>query len=61
MWHDLLVALCLVFVLEGILPFVSPRQWRQTVLMLVQLEDRKLRTMGLISMLLGTVVLYIVN
>ena len=58
MWQELGIALCLVLVLEGILPFLCPRHWRGVLLQLTQLSDRQLRLMGLASMLLGTTVLY---
>ena len=58
MWQELGVALCLVLVREGILPFLSPRQWRSGLLQLTRLSDWQLRLMGLTSMLLGTIVLY---
>nr|WP_298172227.1 DUF2065 domain-containing protein [uncultured Pseudomonas sp.] len=58
MWQELGVALCLLLVLEGILPFLCPRQWRDALLQLVRLSDRRLRLIGLASMLLGTAFLY---
>ncbi|MFI8480535.1 DUF2065 domain-containing protein [Pseudomonas sp. NPDC078700] len=58
MWQELGIAVCLVLVLEGILPFLYPRRWRGTVEQLIQLSDRGLRLMGLTSMLLGTALLY---
>jgi len=58
MWQELGIALCLVLVLEGILPFLYPRGWRETFMQLLQLPDRHLRLIGLASMLLGTVLLY---
>lgn len=58
MWQELGIALCLVLVLEGILPFLCPRHWRGTLLQLTQLPDWQLRLIGLASMLLGTTVLY---
>lgn len=61
MWHDILVAFCLVLVLEGILPFISPRSWRNAIYTAVQLDDRALRIMGLVSMLVGVGLLYLVN
>ena len=61
MWKEGLIALCLVFVIEGMMPFVSPGQWRQTLLLLIQMDDRKIRLMGLISMLIGTALLYLVH
>ncbi len=58
MWQEIGIALCLVLVLEGILPFLNPRRWRETVVLLSALPDRHLRLIGLISMLLGTAALY---
>ncbi len=59
MWDELLAAFGLMLVVEGILPFLSPRALRQTLLRMVQLEDRILRFAGLASMALGLLVLYI--
>lgn len=61
MWHDIAVAFCLVLVLEGIMPFVSPRSWRRAIISAVQLNDLSLRVMGLVSMILGVAMLYLVN
>ncbi|WP_349572358.1 DUF2065 domain-containing protein [Azotobacter salinestris] len=61
MWQEFAIALCLMLVLEGILPFLNPRRWRRTVVQLVQLSDRRLRLMGLASMLLGTALLYLLH
>jgi uncharacterized protein YjeT (DUF2065 family) len=61
MWHDLMVALCLVMVMEGILPFLSPTAWRKTIYLVAQLDDRSMRIMGLISMLMGAGLLFLVN
>lgn len=61
MWHDLGVALCLVLVIEGIVPFLYPRRWREMVMMLAEIDDRTMRIAGLMSMLLGTGLLYLIN
>ncbi|MEE8059555.1 MAG: DUF2065 domain-containing protein [Pseudomonadales bacterium] len=61
MWHDLIVVLCVVLVVEGVLPFLSPRSWRRMAYYIAQLDDRSMRIMGLVSMLLGAGVLYSVN
>ena len=58
MWDELLAAFGLMLVLEGVLPFLSPGALRQTLLRMVQLEDRVLRFAGLASMALGLLVLY---
>jgi len=61
MSHDLLVALCLVLVIEGIFPFLSPSGWRKTLGAALGMNDQSLRLIGLFSMLLGTLLLYLVN
>ncbi len=53
MWDSIITALCLVFILEGMVPFLYPSRWRQLVITLAATSDRKLRIMGLASMLVG--------
>ena len=60
-WHQIAVALCLMLVIEGIMPFLYPRRWREMVRMLSEIDDRTMRIIGFSSMLLGTVILYIIN
>lgn len=61
MWQEIGIALCLMLVLEGILPFLFPQRWRATISQLSQLSDRQLRWIGLASMLLGTALLYLLR
>ncbi len=61
MWHDLAVALCLMLVIEGIVPFLSPSGWRAMVLAVTGMSDRALRVAGLCAMLAGTALLYAIN
>lgn len=61
MWRDLGTALCLVLVIEGLLPFLSPRAWREGVLQLARLSERSLRLMGGFAMLVGVVALYLIR
>ncbi|MCH8257470.1 MAG: DUF2065 domain-containing protein [Proteobacteria bacterium] len=61
MWHELGIALCLVLVIEGIIPFLYPRRWKEMVAVLAQVDDRVMRAVGLLSMLLGTGLLYLIN
>ncbi|OGT58328.1 MAG: hypothetical protein A3F14_03420 [Gammaproteobacteria bacterium RIFCSPHIGHO2_12_FULL_43_28] len=52
-WSILLSAIGLLFVFEGILPFLSPRTWRSLIAQMIAQSDRALRIMGLVSMLVG--------
>lgn len=60
MWEDLAKAFCLMLVIEGIIPFLNPGRWRALVSTLATVSDRQLRTMGLVSMLLGAGLLYLI-
>lgn len=53
----LLMALGLVFVLEGALPFLAPDRWRQTFLQLARLSDGQIRFFGLVAILFGILLL----
>ena len=61
MWQELLIALALLMVIEGILPFLNPAAMRRMMRTLSEMDDRSLRVSGLASMLLGLALLYIVH
>jgi uncharacterized protein YjeT (DUF2065 family) len=61
MWHELLVAVALLLVIEGVLPFLNPVALRKTLLQVAQLNDRTLRFAGLTSMVAGCLLLYLVR
>lgn len=59
--HDLLVALCLMAVIEGIWPFIAPASMRRVLLTIIEQDDRTLRVVGLVSMVTGVLALYLIN
>ncbi|MGI2029229.1 DUF2065 domain-containing protein [Endozoicomonas acroporae] len=59
--QQLLIAFSLMLVLEGVVPFLYPQRWRQLVSRLADIDDRQLRMAGLISMLVGVALLYLIN
>lgn len=54
-------ALALMLVLEGVLPFVVPAAWREVFRKLVEFSDGQLRFIGLTSMLVGLLLLFLVH
>lgn len=60
-WQVLPVAVALVLILEGLMPFLSPATWRNMVQQLSEARDDVLRYMGLAMMALGVVLLYVFN
>ncbi len=61
MWHELWIALALLLVIEGIMPFISPKRLRESLLTMASLSDRALRMGGLVSMVLGVLLLYLIR
>lgn len=57
MWADLLRALALVCVIEGLMPFIAPERWRETVLRLAGAAPRQLRIFGAVMIAVGVVAL----
>jgi len=60
-WSDLFAAFALYLVFEGLMPFVSPANWRKSILMVVQLQDGQLRLIGLVSVVVGLALLLFVR
>ena len=50
---DFLRALALLLVFEGLMPFLSPQRFRQSMLRAASLNNGPLRVMGLVAMLVG--------
>jgi len=53
----LLAAIALVFILEGLLPFIFPSLWQKMMAEAVKLSERDLRIMGFVSILIGLTIL----
>jgi uncharacterized protein len=58
-WQVLWSAIALIFVIEGIMPFLSPQTWRSWLLSVISMSDNQLRWIGLSSMLFGVILLYL--
>jgi uncharacterized protein YjeT (DUF2065 family) len=61
MLNELFIALALLLVIEGVLPFLAPGLLRRTLLEVARQDDRTLRMTGLVSMLAGVGFLYLFN
>jgi uncharacterized protein YjeT (DUF2065 family) len=59
-WHDLLTAIALVLIIEGLLPFAMPDKVKSVYHSLQQAPANNLRMMGLASIIAGLVLLYFV-
>lgn len=52
------MALGLMLVLEGMMPFLFPSTWRETLYKLTRFQDGQLRFLGLTLMLSGLLLIY---
>ena len=59
--NTLLVALSLMLVLEGLMPLLLPKTWRDTFKRMIELNDGQLRFVGLMSILAGLIMYWIAS
>jgi uncharacterized protein YjeT (DUF2065 family) len=59
--YDILRALALLLVIEGILPFVAPAGFRLMLQRVSQADERSLRLAGLVAMIAGLLLLQLVR
>ena len=61
MWQSLATTLCLVPVIEGLMPFLAPAAWKRMLATVSLMGERQLRMIGLLCMLTGTACLYLIR
>ena len=52
------LALGLVLILEGLFPALNPNAYRRMVQMMSERDDRTLRLIGLVMLVLGAILIY---
>jgi uncharacterized protein len=58
MLEDIIRAVGLMLVFEGIMPFIAPGRWRDMAKKLGKVDESAMRLIGLFSMLLGLLLLF---
>jgi len=61
MWTEILTALALVLVIEGMLPFLSPDSFRTAMQSILSRSNNSMRIIGLSSMMAGVLILAVVR
>ncbi|MFK7997839.1 MAG: DUF2065 domain-containing protein [Granulosicoccus sp.] len=61
MFIEIMTAVCLVLVLEGILPFLNPAGYKRAVRAMLEISDGQLRIVGLSSMIAGVLLLALIR
>ncbi len=58
-WHDLLNAIALLLILEGLLPFIKPEGIKKIYRTMSETPENSLRMIGLGSIVGGLILLYL--
>jgi hypothetical protein len=61
MWDTFLIAIALMLILEGMMPFLSPRTWREAFKKLIEMGDGQIRFIGLSAMMVGLLLLMLLK
>lgn len=61
MGNDLLIALALVLIIEGLLPGIAPSTWMKVMRDAAKMGPQGVRIAGIISMLSGALLLFILT
>ncbi len=59
MIDTLLMALGLMLILEGLLPMISPRKWRGLFEQMLQLQEGQIRFFGMLMVILGLLMIWL--
>jgi uncharacterized protein YjeT (DUF2065 family) len=59
--QTLLLALGLMLILEGLMPMLAPRRWRQLFEQLLQLQDGQIRFFGMAMVVTGLLLFWWVS
>lgn len=60
-WVDLLAALALVLILEGLFLFAAPKAWKRIVEQLLPQPERQLSAIGGFMLIAGLIALYFIR
>jgi uncharacterized protein YjeT (DUF2065 family) len=60
-FDTLVLAVALVLVLEGLMPFISPVRWRQVFEQVLRLSDGQIRFLGLASIFCGVILILLTH
>lgn len=60
-WQALLAGFAFYLIFEGLVPFFSPQRFKQTLVMVLQLEDSKIKIIGAIVIFCGIALLLLIK
>ena len=54
---ELFIAISFVLIIEGLLPFISPRLFKRSLLQMIEINENFIRIMGLVAIILGVIII----
>lgn len=61
MGHDLLTAIALVLIIEGLMPSIAPASWQRYLAEIAKMSPRTIRAAGIVAMIAGALLLQFLN
>ena len=56
-FKELLIAISLVLIFEGLIPFIYPSLYKRTLLQMLEISESSIRIMGLFLIILGVIII----
>ena len=56
-FKELFIAIGLVLIFEGLIPFISPSLYKRTLLQMLEISESSIRIMGLFLIILGVIII----
>ena len=60
-WQEILTVVSILFIIEGLIPFISPSKYKNFVSSMSKLNTNNLRILGFISVIFGVLLLVLVT
>ena len=60
-WQEILTVIAILFIIEGLIPFISPSKYKNFVSSMSKLNFNNLRILGFISMTFGVLLLVFIT
>lgn len=61
MLHEIILAIGLLLILEGLFPTISPKKYRDFMRKLSQQSEVGLRKMGLLLVIIGVIIVFVIK
>jgi|GEM_PF-892743 len=61
MWHDIILAIGLFLILEGLFPTLAPKRYQEFLKRMCTQSASSVRTMGVVLLIVGAVIVFMIK